>query len=123
MNDLFELIKLNSSNEEYTIGDAFLELFPIDFFKPSELGGSSVLICSEEDEQLIRDLSLVFAHIADLISDKKIFFSQKYNKDIIGSYGMMHPMTDPMHVERQISIRTHLNVWDIMCSHYCALES
>ena len=56
MNKIFELIKENSSNEDYVVGDALLKLFPIDFIKPSELGGASVRICCEESAQLDYDI-------------------------------------------------------------------
>lgn len=118
MNKILELLKLNSSNEDYVIGDALLEFLPIDYIKPSELGGSSVRVCSEEDEQLVKDFVNTFEQIEELISNNDISFSKKTDREIIGSTCIMHFEAEPKHEDRIIKIQTILNVWDVISSHY-----
>lgn len=123
MNKIFELIKDYSSNEDYVIGDALLELFPIDFIKPSEIGGASVRICGEETDQLDYDLINAIKGVVELVSENKIVFSNKRDRDMIGSYGLMLLRTEPEHVDRLLVVpSTSQNVWDIVCSHYSIPE-
>ena len=123
MNKIFELIKENSSNEEYVVGDALLELFPIDFIKPSELGGASVRICCEETAQLDYDIINAIKGVEELISENKIIFSNKNAREMIGSHGPMLLRTDPEHVDRLIVVPTASpSTWDIVSSHYSVCE-
>lgn len=118
MNNILTILAQNCTNEEYVIGDALLELIPVDFIKPSELGGSSVRICCEEDTQLETNIVYAFLQIAELISSNKIIISEKKKRDMIGSYGLMRLKTDPKHVDRLITIPTTFDVWDVLSSHY-----
>ncbi len=121
MANLQDLIAQNSSNEDYLIGDVLLELLPIDFIKPSELGGTSVRICYEDSKQLENEFISAFKQIEELITNGTIHFSKTYNKDIIGSFGLMRLRTSPSHSDRLISIPTSLDVWEVICSHYSSL--
>lgn len=123
MNNIFELIKDNSSNEDYVIGDALLELFPIDYIKPSEIGGASVRICGEETGQLDYDLINAIKGVEELVSENKIVFSNINQRDMIGSHGLMRLRTEPEHVDRLLVVPSATqNVWDIVCSHYSVPE-
>lgn len=122
MDNIFELIKINSSNEDYVIGDALLDLLPIDFIKPSELGGTSVRVCCEINEQLENDLRDVFMQVEELISNNKISFSKYSNREMIGSFGLMRLRTETEHIDRLVTIPSSYNVWDVLRSHYTAPE-
>ena len=120
---MFELIKENSSNEDYVVGDALLELFPIDFIKPSELGGASVRICCEENAQLDYDIINAIKGVEELISENKIKFSNKSARKIICSNGLMLLRTDPEHFDRLIVVPTASpSIWDVVSSHYSICE-
>lgn len=118
MNNVLKLLAQNSANEEYVIGEALLELLHLDFIRPSEIGGASIKICGEDNNQVDTDFINAFKQIEELISDDKIQVLLKNEKDIIGSFGIMRPRISLPHVERLISIPTDLNVWDILSSHY-----
>ncbi len=123
MNKIFELIKENSSNEDYVIGDALLELFPIDFIKPSEIGGASVRVCGEENDKLNYDLINAIKGVEELVSDNKIVFSNKSQREMIDSHGLMRLRTEPEYVDRLLVVPSTIqNVWDIVCSHYSIPE-
>lgn len=122
MNKIFDLIKSNFSNEEYVIGDAFLELLPIDFIKPSELGGGNVKICSEIDGQLENDFRNMFLQVEELISNNNISLSKHNDREMIGSFGLMRFRIAPEHVERLIIVPTNYNVWEVLSSHYTVSE-
>lgn len=122
MNKIFDLIKSNSSNEEYVIGDAFLELLPIDFIKPSELGSGNVKICGEIDEQIDNDFRNMFLQVEELISNNYISLSKHNDREMIGSFGLMRFRIAPEHVERLIIIPTTHDVWEVLSSHYTVSE-
>ncbi len=118
MNNILNLLAQNSANEGYVIGEALLELLPLDFIRPSEIGGASIKICGEDSNQIDTDFINAFKQIEGLISDDKIQVLLKIEKDIIGSFEIMRPRTSVPHVERLISIPTDLNIWDILSSRY-----
>lgn len=118
MNRILNLISQNSANDEYVIGEALLEILPIDFIKPSEMGGASIRICGENNNQVETDFINAFKHIEELIFEDKIQVSQKVDKNIIGSFGIMLPRLSTPHVDRLISIPTVLDVWDVLSTHY-----
>lgn len=122
MNEIFELIKRNSSNEEYVIGDAFLELLPIDFIRPSGLGSGNVKVCSEIGKLLDEDFCTMFSQVEELISNNNISFSKLNAREMIGSFGPMRLRTDPEHVEKFIKVRTTNDVWEVLSSHYTVSE-
>lgn len=119
MNNIFELIRYNSSNENYVIGDALLELFPIDYIKPSELGGASVRVCCENNAQIDYDIINTVKEVEDLISESKIVLSNKCGRNMIGSHGLMQLRTEIEHVDRVLFVPSIAqNIWDVICSHY-----
>lgn len=123
MSNIFEMIKNHSSNEEYVIGDALMELFPIEYLKPSELNGASVRICCEETKQLDNDIITVINDIEELISENKISFSNKFEQNMIGSHGIMQPANGCIYSDRVLEVPSMVpNVWDIICSHYTIPE-
>lgn len=120
-NKLFELIKENSSNEDYVIGDVLLELFPIDFLRENDSRNDAITICYEKTpENLIAIINAV-QEVIRLIVDNRIIFKSKSDKKQIGSFSMPGLGYNNF-VETTEYVQTHENVWDIIASHYSVPE-
>lgn len=117
-NKIYDLIKVNSSNEEYLIGDALIELYPIDFIKESTHGSNSIVICFENAASIWNDISNSIQHVMTLIDDGKISQTHVSEKDQIGTPIEMRRNIAPFHVQQLMIFQTNKNVWNIIRSHY-----
>lgn len=117
-NKIYDLIKVNASNEEYLIGDALIELYPIDFIKESMYGTNSIVICLEDVASIWNDIAATIQHVITLIEDGMIAQTHISEKDQIGTSIEMRRNIAPFHVQQLMVFQTHENVWNIIRSHY-----
>lgn len=120
-NKIFELIKVNSSNEDYLIGNMLLELFPIDFLRENNSRNDAITICYEKNQENLIAITNAIQEVIRLIVDGKILFKSKSDKKQIGSFSMLGLGYNNF-VETTEYTQTYENVWDIIASHYSVPE-
>lgn len=118
---LFELIKVNSSNEDYLIGNVLLELFPIDFLRENNLRNDAITICYEKTSENLIAIINAIQEVIRLIVDNKIIFKSQSDKKQIGCFPMPG-LSYNNFVETTEYVQTCENVWDIIASHYSVPE-
>ena len=123
-NKLLELIKVNSTNQEYTLGDALKELFPIDFIKEG-YEESIITLCAIDDKSIWKDIQQSIMDALTLLSDNQIEVSTKLTTNCIGSeISIMRLASEPRYVQTTMVIPgwrpDGFSVWDIVRSHFIA---
>jgi hypothetical protein len=122
LNDkLFELIKTNSSNKDYRIGDALLELFPIDYIKKNSSQNDAISICCEKNQQNEVAIINAIQYTIELISENAIILKSSSNVEQIGSMPMPG-LGYNKSIEFTEYVQTNYNIWDIISGHFSVPE-
>ena len=101
---IFELIKANSFNEDYVIGNALIELYPIDQIVNSDLGNSNVKICYENNPKNRMEIINSILHVITLAEDNEVILSKTHDYAKIGGIGLMRIRTGSEYIEELITM-------------------
>ena len=96
-----------------------MELYPIDYIRKGTLGESSLSICCEDTRSVRDNIISTILLVIELIREREITWVSKSEKECVGEHArLMRIRTSHVHVARNMTIPTIMDVWDLVRSHY-----
>lgn len=112
---LLNIIKENSTNMDFCLGDALMSAFPIDLMKKSSYFTDGFDLCCEPDETIRLDIVNAINQVKIWENERIITPVKICQKD---QFGMLHYLPQNNSIQKLAHTCSNYDVWETICTHY-----